>query len=272
MAKTPVSPAEDAADAPALPVIADMPPQSAPPRDPNFMAYDWRTGKLDDCDQRFPTAFYASQGSNRDFLAAVRGNGAVFGYVAAGRPAVLTVAGVEYPVHPGMYFVADGAARLRTRADTKLLLMVREGADFPFMLGGPIEREGRLRYIDGCTDSLLIAPWRLGEPCLNHLHFPPGTDQTQHTHPSDRLGVVIRGSGWCVTPVAEYPLEAGMLWRIPAGGLHKFRTPDDSGMDVLAFHPDSDFGPTDRCHPMLNRTIIEGIPASAEAMAMFWTK
>lgn len=31
-----------------------------------------------------------------------------------------------------------------------------------FHLGGPTEERGRLRYIDGCTDSLRIAPppWR----------------------------------------------------------------------------------------------------------------
>jgi len=27
-----------------------------------------------------------------------------------------------------------------------------------FHLGGPVEETGRLRYIDGCTDSLLIRP------------------------------------------------------------------------------------------------------------------
>jgi len=27
-------------------------------------------------------------------------------------------------------------------------------------------------------------------------------------------------------------------------------------MDIIAYHPDSDFGPTDIDHPMLNRTYI----------------
>lgn len=245
-----------------LPVVASMPPMTKPPIDPNFIAYEWKNGKLADCDPSFPTGFYAAEGSHRDFLATVRGNGAVFGFVAAGRPAVLTVDGVEYPIHAGMYFVASPAARLRCRADTKLLLFVRENVDFPFLLGGPIERTGRLKYIDGCTDSLLIAPWKLGMPCLNHLHFPTGIDQTQHTHPSDRLGVVIRGSGWCVTPNAEYRLEAGMIWRIPAGGLHKFRTDDTSTLDVLAFHPTSEVGPTDEQHPMIRSTVVNGVSAS----------
>jgi hypothetical protein len=29
-----------------------------------------------------------------------------------------------------------------------------------------------------------------------------------------------------------------------------------SSLDVIAFHPDSDWGPTDGTHPMLNRTYL----------------
>eukprot|EP00548_Thalassiothrix_antarctica_P011082 CAMPEP_0194153598 /NCGR_PEP_ID=MMETSP0152-20130528/56993_1 /TAXON_ID=1049557 /ORGANISM="Thalassiothrix antarctica, Strain L6-D1" /LENGTH=43 /DNA_ID= /DNA_START= /DNA_END= /DNA_ORIENTATION= len=33
-------------------------------------------------------------------------------------------------------------------------------------------------------------------------------------------------------------------------------------MDVIAAHPDSDYGPTNTDHPMVNRTIVNGISAS----------
>ena len=33
-------------------------------------------------------------------------------------------------------------------------------------------------------------------------------------------------------------------------------------MDVIAYHPDSDFGPQDEDHPMINRTIVDGVQAS----------
>ena len=56
-----------------------------------------------------------------------------------------------------------------------------------FTIGGEIEDKGRLRYIDGCTDSLLIPPVKKGDPCLNHLHFPKNITQTPHTHPSHRI-------------------------------------------------------------------------------------
>jgi hypothetical protein len=143
-------------------------------------------------------------------------------------------------------------------------------------IGGVVEEKGRLKYIDGCTDSLLISPVKKGDPCLNHLHFPKSIVQTSHTHPSHRIGIVIRGEGECVTPFGNLPLVEGCIFVIKeyAGtdrkigldgnyyesGTHKFNT-YDSSMDVIAFHPDSDFGPEDEFHPMINRTIVNGIPA-----------
>ena len=35
-------------------------------------------------------------------------------------------------------------------------------------------------------DTLLLAPPKLTDPCLNLLHFPPGITQTAHSHPSLR--------------------------------------------------------------------------------------
>lgn len=145
------------------------------------------------------------------------------------------------------------------------------------MFGGPIEREGRLKYIDGCTDSLLLSPVKLGDPCLNHLHFPAGIDQTQHTHPSHRIGIVADGYGECITPFGNLPLTKGMIFVIKEWdgetydtgldgktypiGIHAFKT-FDKNMDVIAFHPDSDFGSTDDDHPMINRTIVDGVSAN----------
>jgi hypothetical protein len=145
-------------------------------------------------------------------------------------------------------------------------------------IGGVVESVGRLKYIDGCTDSLLVSPVKKGDPCLNHLHFPKDITQTPHTHPSHRFGIVIRGNGECVTPFGNLPLMEGCVFVIKeydgeemcegiAGGLfeagtHKFNT-YGSSMDVIAFHPDSDFGPEDEFHPMINRTIVNGVSANS---------
>ena len=126
-------------------------------------------------------------------------------------------------------------------------------------MGGPIEAMGRLRYIDGCSDTLLCAPPLLGDPCLNLLHFPKNIEQTEHTHPSTRAGIVADGSGCCATPDGEYPLRPGCLFYIPSDGLHRFFTHETTTLNVIAYHPDSDWGPTHENHPTLNRTWVHGL-------------
>jgi hypothetical protein len=48
---------------------------------------------------------------------------------------------------------------------------------------------------------------------------------------------------------------------IPQDFLHRFQTNDDE-LVVVAFHPDSDFGPENLDHPMINKTVVEGISAN----------
>lgn len=176
-----------------------------------------------------------------------------FGFVHQG-PAVLRCGAGTFTLGAGMYFAVPGAL---TVGGGRGLLVEQAGRHGFFHLGGPIEERGRLRYLDGCTDSLLIPPVVRGEPCLNLLHLPPHTRQTPHTHPSLRVGLVVRGTGDCLLSGRRVPLAAGQVFVIRAGGLHCFHTAD-SELLVVAFHPDSDFGPTDEDHPMLNRTIVSG--------------
>ena len=129
------------------------------------------------------------------------------------------------------------------------------------VIGGPIEDIGRLKYIDGCTDSILLPPIIKGAPCLNALFFPKGTNQTYHTHPSFRLGMVIKGKGTCELKDRCIDLIPGKVFMIPQDFLHRFQTNDDE-LVVVAFHPDSDFGPENLDHPMINKTVVEGISAN----------
>lgn len=150
----------------------------------------------------------------------------------------------------GDFFSVIGPAVI----DSSGLGMVNSARGYRGMnvFGGPLEERGRLRYIDGCTDTLLISPVRKGDPCLNHLHFPKGITQTPHTHPSVRTGIVFKGSGKCLIPEEDktIPLVEGYAFVIKT-----------ESMDVIAFHPDSDVGMTDEDHPMINRTIVDGMSA-----------
>jgi hypothetical protein len=186
-----------------------------------------------------------------------RGSGNVIGFVE--RKTAIAVGQHAYWLGPDQYFSVFGEV---VHLDGGSGIVFTTKAYKPQKLwGGPVEDWGRLRYIDGCTDSLLIPPVKFGDPCLNALYFPPGINQTQHTHPSLRAGLVIRGKGECVTPSAKTPLEPGVCFIIETDGLHYFRTPEDQSMTVIAFHPDSDMGPKDDDHPMVNRTIVDGVSA-----------
>ena len=158
-----------------------------------------------------------------------------------------------------MYFSIPGDFQFT--GEGKALVVTRLKFEGLFQIGGPIERTGRLRYIDGCSDTLLISPVVKGDACLNLLHIPPHTNQTQHTHPSVRAGVIFSGTGTCETPSGSHALNAGTLFSIPAGGQHSFHT-GESDLLVIAYHPDSDFGPEHDDHPMVNRTMVNGVSAS----------
>lgn len=189
-------------------------------------------------------------------------DGTHFGFVSAGR-ASLEWQSEKYPLRAGMYFSLPGGAKI-SGLGSGFVATRLEWQGF-FQLGGPAEEQGRLRYIDGCSDSLLIPPVQAGDPCLNLLYLPPGTMQTQHTHPSSRMGMIISGRGTCKTPDAQIPLHAGLVFSIAPDVLHSFQTRDEA-LRVAAWHPDSDFGPTDHNHPMVNRTMIEGVSAAQQRM------
>ncbi len=193
-----------------------------------------------------------------DFL----GIGTRFGFVLEGSvPFSRKIGGVEIAmnIHAGMYWSFPGCGQISpTKGEGKCVIIESDDFHGLFLVGGPVEQRGRLKYIDGATDTLIIPPVRMGDPCLNYLHFPPNTRQTSHTHPSLRLGVVFRGRGRCILPNnIETPLEPGMIFAILPDSEHAFFT-DDQSLEVIAYHPDSDFGPQDINHPVINRTLVDG--------------
>jgi quercetin dioxygenase-like cupin family protein len=217
-----------------------------------FCPLEIQTGLLLDLsDDEFPTQVWGWNGGNLSLA-----DGATyFGMVTAGR-AKLHWNGETFPLRAGMFWVLPHAGIVESEADGRGLVVARLDYRGLFQIGGPVELTGRLRYIDGCSDTLLVCPPVLGEPCLNHLHLPPHTRQSAHTHPSTRVGVILGGQGECRTPDGTFALAPGMAWYIPTGCLHSFFT-TETALDVLAWHPDSDFGPTHENHPMINRTVLK---------------
>lgn len=182
-------------------------------------------------------------------------NSTVYGYVLSGH--------VQFPngnkAFAGQYFSLWSLDGVQLKCSGETFCVTRHGYKGQDLIGGPIEKSGRLCYIDSCSDSLLIYPPRMGDPSLNALYFPAGTNQTHHIHPSIRFGVVASGSGFaCIkkgNKEVEIPLTKGLVFCIEEREVHRFRT-EENEMVVVAFHPDGDWGPTDHNHTMLNRTYI----------------
>ncbi len=232
------------------------------------MSLPCNNGMLVDLSQdQHPTRVYAWGYRSKDLTLNVKGTS--FGFVYSGQAEItfnLSDRQQTFHLETGMYFSVPNSFSISGGCG---FMTTRLGYQGTFMVGGAIEQRGRLLYIDGCSDSLLIPPVIKGDPCLNYLHFPPHIGQTRHTHPSLRVGMIAKGRGCCVVPSNEdgtgsdvtIPLTVGHIFIIPTNGHHSFFT-DDSEMDVIAYHPDSDTGPTHDDHPMINRTIVDGISAA----------
>jgi quercetin dioxygenase-like cupin family protein len=176
-------------------------------------------------------------------------------FVLVAERAIVTVAHGAYPLARGSYAVLPDAAHIEGGSGVVITTAHHRGF---FMVGGPVEAGGRLRYIDGCTDSVLVAPIRRGDPCVNLLHLPPGTTQSDHIHPSVRVGLIVAGQGRCVLSGGDEveALEPHTIFVLAPNTVHRFETDPHDGLLLMAWHPDSDIGPTDDDHPMLNRTLF----------------
>ncbi len=173
--------------------------------------------------------------------------GAALGFLFEGYASITRKIGeqtIETTLCAGMYFCLTGLEDCIAIAG-KCILIHREGFQGLFMAGGPVEEKGRLKYIDGATDTLIIPPTSIGDPCLTFINFPPHIRQTLHAHPSLRICWVFRGRGRCILPEnREILLVPGMVFAILANGEHAFFT-DDESLDVITYHFDTDFGPDD---------------------------
>ena len=116
--------------------------------------------------------------------------------------------------------------------------------------------QGNLSYIDGGTNTTAINPGRLGDPVINYVHFPAGMKQTLHTHPSHRVGMVLKGRGLVELNDGEFPLEQGSVFFMQRNVLHNFMCPHDEDVVLFVFAPDSGTGPTDEVNPLKIRTYV----------------
>jgi hypothetical protein len=212
---------------------------------------------LDLSQDQFPAILRTWQGNFLELST----NGTHFGFIQHGHPLLVRQSAQEsYRLHPQMYFCLPNTGYIDGQNSSGMVITCPHYQGM-FSIGGAIEPMGRFAYLDGGTNSLLIPPLTLGDPCLHAMYFPPGVDQTLHTHPSYRIGIIVAGEAEIETPEDVISVETGTLFLIHANSLHKFRT-SDKHLTVVVFHPDSDTGFTHRDNPMLRRTMVGGVSAT----------
>jgi quercetin dioxygenase-like cupin family protein len=115
---------------------------------------------------------------------------------------------------------------------------------------------GNLSYMDGGTNTTAVNPGRLGDPVINYVHFPAGMKQTLHTHPSHRVGMVLKGRGLVELDDQDFPLKQGDVFFMQRNVLHNFTCPHNEDVVLFVFAPDSGTGPTDEINPLKIRTYV----------------
>jgi quercetin dioxygenase-like cupin family protein len=115
---------------------------------------------------------------------------------------------------------------------------------------------GNLSYMDGGTNTTAVNPGRLGDPVVNYVYFPAGMYQTLHTHPSHRVGMVLKGNGQIELDDKEmFDIKQGDCFFMQRNVLHNFIT-DKEPVVLFVFAPDSGTGPTDEVNPLKIRTYV----------------
>jgi quercetin dioxygenase-like cupin family protein len=115
---------------------------------------------------------------------------------------------------------------------------------------------GNLSYMDGGTNTTSVNPGRLGDPVINYVHFPAGMKQTLHTHPSHRVGMVLKGRGLVELDNGDFELNQGDVFFMQRNVLHNFMCPFNEDVVLFVFAPDSGTGPTDEVNPLKIRTYV----------------
>ena len=116
---------------------------------------------------------------------------------------------------------------------------------------------GNLSYMDGGTNTTAVNPGRLGLPVINYVHFPAGMKQTLHTHPSQRIGLILSGKGEIeLDNDVMFPIKEGDCWVMERNVLHNFMCNQGEDVTLFVFSPDSGTGPTDEINPLKVRTYV----------------
>src|SRR5690606_8312633 len=104
-----------------------------------------------------------------------------YGFVLSGRVDIQRES-LETRAAEFTYFSLNGPFEVNVQG--QLVVIERFGYRGLNEIGGPVELEGRLSYIDNCRSTVLVSPARRGDPVFNYLQFPADVLQSMHFHPT----------------------------------------------------------------------------------------
>lgn len=209
------------------------------------------------------------EGNHQIRLPAV--DGGVYGVVTQGS-VLLAENQTFHTIKAGHFFTTKKGAKFQLEDPQTVIVTVQfEQYKGVFTLG-EIPSFGNLGYINGAYNRVLSGPQMKGLPCLNSLHIDVPIDQTAHTHPSTRVGVIMDGNIEARIYRNEDDklprkliLAKGDVFVMKPDTIHSFHKTDaqgDNPMHLVAFHPDSETGPTHEVAPMMTNSLVKGVSAS----------
>lgn len=106
-----------------------------------------------------------------------------------------------------------------------------------FMIGGSIERSGRIQNRYGVGQSILVHPVQAADPFLSASFFYDNMGIPELEYPFILIGLVTRGTGVLIgADEVSLPLNTGDIFIIPPGTRHRFETHDDP-MVIINYEP-----------------------------------
>jgi hypothetical protein len=153
----------------------------------------------------------------------------------------------EESITAGKYFCRWTKEQTRINYTGKLVLFIRVGFKGQNLIGGPVEESGRLSYIDGSSDTILVYPPRIGDPIFSVVYFPKNTEQTFQMHSSVRMGAIISGGGYICFDEAEennVSLTLGDMICFEQNERHRIKTTGNI-LQMIVYNPQGNWGPQD---------------------------
>lgn len=205
-----------------------------------FTSLHFKNGDLFDLSNtQFPSKVYAFDGMDAIYY---HQNCSYYGYVFEGS-VTIKYKKEDFTVKKGMYFSLP--KELNIQGEGKAFIIEHYDHSCFFQIGGPVEEKGRIECEYNRSNSLLIAPTELHQPCLNLLQIHKNQENLPfHTHQEYRIGMVVEGFGYFATNDNRIPLEKGEIFILPANLAHRLEAPKNSeNFLIISYHPKSQVNP-----------------------------